>query len=481
MKRWISGLINFVLIGGVIGAVAYVPYYLKSQKPYNENNQGVEALYNSDFDTAIGHLKNAIEMKPGQVNFEKNLLAAYNSKAIALSNDDKSDEALKYFDMAFQMDKTDKILIRNYGATLNNIAVEKSRERNFDEAQQLFEKASVIIPLLEESTSTLEVRHNYAALLTLWGSELMKHRQVKEAKNAFLQSLDLNSSSAVTLISLGDLGYEENDYALAKKNYSAALALDQANSEYLTNRLDMIEDEKQVEGKFKELRDEKNNFFVQYIPWEGKTDVKQVLAMLDEAYDVIGKELGIYPARTVNVKIYDSDDFVRISKLPEWAIGIFDGKLRLKATEAKSSPEQVKDLLFHEYTHAVLAMNVKQAVPAWFHEGIAQLMEPQFRENMREQQQVREALARNQMSFESLNDSFKDIQSKGEAENAYLMSKYFLLYLNRKYGHEKLIAWITKMVQEEKFENAFEEVYEMPIKDAQQAWIKSQAQMINRN
>lgn len=470
-----------MLVGAVVAMGAYYFHQKKVRVPFEENNKGVIALNNNDHEAAIAHLKKAIELLPDNKDFQQNLLAAYNSKAISLDKEEQEEESLKYFEEAFKLNKEDKILLRNYVSRLNNIAVEKSRELDFEAAQQLFEKASELIPILNDTTTSLEIRDNYASLLTLWGTELMKHRQIPEARTALLQSLDLNSSSVVTLITLGDLGYEENDYVLAKKHYTAALELDKSNQEYLGNRLAMIEDEKLVEGKFKELRDKNDRFLVQYIPWEGKTSVEQVLQMLDEAYETIGNELGIYPARNVNVKIYDSEDFIRIAKLPEWAIGIFDGKVRLKSTEAKSSPEQVKDLLFHEYTHAVLAMNVKQSVPAWFHEGIAQLMEPQFRENIREQQQVREALARNQMTFDSLNDSFKEIESKGDAENAYLMSKYFLSYLNRKYGESKLREWIALMVNEEKFENAFEAVYELPIKEAQQSWVKSQAQMINRN
>jgi hypothetical protein len=196
--------------------------------------------------------------------------------------------------------------------------------------------------------------------------------------------------------------------------------------------------------------------------------------MLTDAYDTIGHDLGVYPARTVNVKIYTQEDFFQVAKLPEWAIGIFDGKMRLRADEVQSAPALVRDLLFHEYTHAVLAMNVKQEVPAWFHEGIAQLMEPQFKENSREQEQVRVALARHQIGFEQLENSFKDIANKGEAENAYLLSKYFLTHLNRKYGHDKLREWVTMLTKDVKFDDAFEKTYKTDLKAAQDSWIKSQ-------
>src|SRR5690606_35488080 len=109
-----------------------------------------------------------------------------------------------------------------------------------------------------------------------------------------------------------------------------------------------------------------------------------------------------------------------------------------------------------------------------FHEGMAQLMEPQFRENSREQEQVRLALARHEISFDQLDDSFKEITNKGEAENAYLLSKYFLTHLNRKYGHEKLRDWIKRLTKGENFVAAFEHVYQVKLSDAQASWIKAQ-------
>jgi hypothetical protein len=148
--------------------------------------------------------------------------------------------------------------------------------------------------------------------------------------------------------------------------------------------------------------------------------------------------------------------------------------MRLKVEDVQSGPAQVRDLLFHEYTHAVLAMNVKQQVPAWFHEGIAQLMEPQFSENPREQSQMRDALARKELSFETLKDSFKELGSRQDAENAYLLSKYFLANLNRRHGREKLREWVGRLAKEEKFDEAFEKVYGVKLDTAQVNWIRAQ-------
>lgn len=473
MNRWLLIALNVALLGLVL---AVVPVVLRGDQPYKQNTLGVKALEAGDYDAAISYLSGAVESQPDNADFKHNLLAAYSNKALHLNDQGDTDQAIGVFEGALALAPKDQVLLRNYVSTLNNLGVEKSNDREFPAAQSFFEKASKVLPGLNDAGVRTNIRENYSALLTLWGSELMKRNQVTEAMQALGQAIKLDADNSVALVSLGDLAYEVNDYAAAAKHYAAALPLNEENKDYLQNRLQMIKDESQLESGFRQLTDSDKHFLLQYVEYKGGTSIKQVLEMLTEAYDIIGRDLGVYPARAVNVKVYTQEDFFKVAKLPEWAIGIFDGKMRLRADELQSAPELVRDLIFHEYTHAVLAMNIKQEVPAWFHEGMAQLMEPQFRENSREQEQVRLALARHEISFDQLDESFKEITNKGEAENAYLLSKYFLTHLNRKYGHEKLRDWIKRLTQGDNFAAAFERVYQAELSDAQATWIKTQVQ-----
>lgn len=471
MNRWVLKAVNVVLVLGVFAAI---PYGLRAYKPIENNNKAVEALQNKQYDQAIALLSEAVHENPNNPVFKRNLVAACNSKAIDLERKGQDEASLDWYERALKMDPSNETILRNYISTLNNLAVAASKQKDFTHSQSFFERASKGLSKIPDAKIGDEIRSNYSALLTLWGAELMKRDQFQESQTAFEQSLELNPKNAVARIYLGDLFYERNDYTNAKKHYSAALPLDKENKEYLQNRLLMIGEESKVEGLFKQQKDTAGRFVVQYVDYPNGVTIPEVLQMLDEAYTEVGTVLGIYPARAVSVKIYNGKDFYAISKLPEWAIGIFDGKMRLKVEDVQSAPSQVKDLLYHEYTHAVLAMNVKQKVPAWFHEGLAQLMEPQFMENRREQAQMREALARKSLDFTVLQDSFKDLDSKKDAETAYLLSKYFLAHLNNKYGGEKLLHWIEHMAAEEKFDESFEKVYGQPLKKAQEDWVRAQ-------
>ncbi len=473
MNRWLLIALNVALLGLVLFAI---PVVMSSRQPDRENSQGVDALNAGDYDRAITLLSSAVEKEPDSTAFRQNLLAAYKTKAYQLSEAGQTSGALTAYETAMEMAPDDQLLLKNYVSTLNNLAVEKSNIQEFSQAQAYFERASKVLPTLGDAEVRDNIRQNYSALLTLWGTELMKRNQVSSAMDSLSQAARLDPENGVALVSLGDLAYENNDYAAAASNYSKALPVSPENSDYLKNRLQMIEDESKIESQFHQVSDPDRRFLLQYVNYRSGTTVTQVLDMLNEARDVIGRDLGVYPARAVNVKVYTPEDFVKVAKLPEWAIGIFDGKMRLRVDELQSAPTLVRDLIFHEYTHAVLAMNIKQEVPAWFHEGIAQLMEPQFRETAREREQVRVALARHDITFEKLEESFREISDKADAENAYLISKYFLTYLNRRYGHDSLRDWVKRLTQEEAFGEAFEHVYKLPLAKAQENWINSMTQ-----
>lgn len=468
--RWFFWIFNIAVLTAV--AIA-VPYGIKAYTPVERNNKGVEALNNKNYDQAILLLSDALTQNPNNAVFRQNLVSAYNGKALDIEQKGSGLGWAEYYEKALELDPGNQVVLSNYVTSLNNQAVDRSNRGDFTGSQTLFERAAQHLPDIKNSSSGGNIRRNYSSLLTLWGAELMKNNKPREARTSFEQALALNNANAVACICLGDLLYEENDYAGAANHYQTALPLDSSNADYLRNRLKMIESESRIEGKLSEAPDPKGRFFVQYVDYQNGVTVPEILQMLNEAYDTIGKKLGIYPARTVNVKIYNERDFFSVSHLPRWAIGIFDGKVRLKVDDIQNAPNQVMDLLYHEYAHAVLAMNIKQRVPAWFHEGLAQMMEPQFAENPREQSTMREAIVRKRMDFKSLEDSFKDLGSKDDAETAYLLSKYFLSNLNSRYGRDKLLAWIKRLAAEENFEQAFAAVYGRDLKQTQTGWMQS--------
>ncbi|MGC8742138.1 MAG: tetratricopeptide repeat protein [Candidatus Sumerlaeaceae bacterium] len=473
MSKWLLHGLYVVLL---VAAVASLPYAMRMYEPIQKNNIAIQALEQKQYDRAIEYLSQARDAKPDDPVIRHNLAVAFNSKALDLEQQGKEAEAIAFYERALAIEPDNAIVVRNLVATLNNLGVAHSKSQEFLKAQQFFEQAAKWLNKLQDESIGQSIRSNYAGLLTVWGSELLKANKLDSAAETFRQALALNPKNAVAMIYLGDIAYDINDYATAKQFYSAARNLAKEHGDYLDSRLSMIEKESKVEDQLREIRDRLGRFRVQYVPYSAGVSIQDVLAMLDDAHDTLSQTLGLRPTRSVNVKIYHADDFYRISALPGWATGIYDGKMRLKAEDMQNTPAQVRDLLFHEYTHALLAMNIRQALPAWFHEGLAQLMEPQFSQNEREQKRMRAVLANGDLTFEALRDSFRDFRSKAEAEQAYLLSKYFLAALRQRYSAEKLRQWLARMAanSEEDFDTAFEKVYGIALKKVQERWIAEQ-------
>lgn len=471
MSKWFLRALYAVLLMAVI---ATMPLAMRMYEPIEKNNKAVEALEQKQYDRAIEYLSQAREAKPHDSVIRRNLAVAYNSKALELDGQGKEQEAIAYYQRALELEPDNTTVIRNLVATLNNLAVARSKAQKFLEAQQFFEQAAKWLDRANDESLRRSVRDNYAALLTVWGTELLRANKPHAAADTLRQALGLNSKNVPAMIYLGDIAYDVNDYEAAKQFYAAAKQLDKEHAAYLDSRLEMIERELKVENLFREITDTKGRFRVQYVPYSEGIRIQDVLAMLDDAHDALAETLGFRPTRSVNVKIYRGEDFYRVSALPGWATGIYDGKMRLKAEDMQNAPAQVRDLLFHEYTHALLAMNIRQQVPAWFHEGLAQLMEPQFSQSEREQKRLRAALTDGKLTFEALRESFRELHSKAEAEQAYLLSKYFLASLRQRYGAEKLREWLKRMAADESFESSFEQIYGLPLKKAQDRWIAEQ-------
>ncbi len=474
MGKWI---LRGLYLVGIAGVVAALPLALQWYEPIEKNNQALQALEQKQYDRAIDYLSQARQAKPHDPVIRHNLAVAYNAKAIALEQEGKEEDAIEYYERALELDPKNPTLVHNLVATLNNLAVSRSKTHEFVQAQRFFEQALRWMKELPDETVEQNVRKNYSGLLALWGAELLKANKVSEAAEAFRQALALNARNAAAMIYLGDIAYEVNDYTTARAFYSAARPLDKDNASYLETRLAMIEKEEPLEKELREITDRKGRFRLQYVPYSSGVRIQDVLTLLGEASDTLGRTLGLRSTRPINVKIYRAADFYRISSLPAWASGIYDGKMRLRVEDLDNDPAQVRDLLYHEYTHALLASNIRQPLPAWFHEGLAQLMEPQFAQSEREQKRVRTALADGRISFESLRKSFRDIPSKLEAEQAYLLSKYFLAELRQRHGEDKLRQWLALMTADENFEESFEQVYGLALEKAQEQWIAQQLEL----
>src|SRR5262249_43449842 len=100
------------------------------------------------------------------------------------------------------------------------------------------------------------------------------------------------------------------------------------------------------------------------------------LSILEEAYQKVTPLYGFRPADQVPVVLYPNEVFSKLEGRAWWAQGMFDGKVRGGCNGATNHPRDFRDLLSHEYGHAVLHRARRgSVVPGWFDEGLAQVAE----------------------------------------------------------------------------------------------------------
>ena len=62
--------------------------------------------------------------------------------------------------------------------------------------------------------------------------------------------------------------------------------------------------------------------------------------MLEAAYARIGAALATYPAEPITVVLYTREQFQDVTRLPTWAAGNYDGRIRVPVPDEHSTRDQ---------------------------------------------------------------------------------------------------------------------------------------------
>ncbi|HEX4953817.1 MAG TPA: hypothetical protein VF017_10535 [Thermoanaerobaculia bacterium] len=82
------------------------------------------------------------------------------------------------------------------------------------------------------------------------------------------------------------------------------------------------------------------------------------------------------PKRPIEVHLFPFRDFMRLYSGGGLAIGLFDGKVRMPFADVPSFHPEIVSIFSHEMAHALIAGATEDRAPSWFHEGLAQHVEP---------------------------------------------------------------------------------------------------------
>jgi len=223
-----------------------------------------------------------------------------------------------------------------------------------------------------------------------------------------------------------------------------------------------------AEGEIQNIEDNRstlkspltNRFQVKYEGLSASGVAFDVLSILDEAYYDVGNDLGYFPEKPIEVIIYTSKKYQTPSVIPDWATGLYDGRIHLKIGDLKKGREHLKYIVYHEYTHALLRQWIKQDIPVWLDEGLATYegLLP-----LKGRYIWKIPLKYKDFSLTELDKPFYRFQKPQEAHRSYQLCKEIISYLVKRYGKYRLKDLLEELSEGKDFNSAFLKVYNLDI------------------
>ncbi len=131
--------------------------------------------------------------------------------------------------------------------------------------------------------------------------------------------------------------------------------------------------DQQVESEFRE--GETRHFTLRYHGGAEPRLAREILQTLESHFQSIESELNFAPPDPIGVILYTEQDFVDITRAPNWAGAVNDGRIRMPVQGLTSVTGHLSSTLKHELTHSFIHQKTRGRAPVWLHEGIAQWME----------------------------------------------------------------------------------------------------------
>lgn len=296
------------------------------------------------------------------------------------------------------------------------------------------------------------------ALLGAGAAANMRGR-TEEARQYLVGALRVQPALTAAALLLGEILYRDGDLQGAIDVYEQARVRSPGEPKFAA-RLDTWRREAAVHESFSSRL--ANHFTILF---EGPADqpmAARVSDMLESIYWQVGGALGAYPPNVLTVVLYSKEQFRDITQSPAWAGGVFDGRIRVPIA-GKIDERDLRRVLAHEFTHAVVRSLAPRGVPQWLNEGLAVLME-QGDEPARPPaaDATVPSLARLEGSFDRL--------TPAEARTAYATSAAATRALLDRGGPMVIYNLLTNLGNGMRFDEAFERAALIPYREFADTW-----------
>ena len=299
------------------------------------------------------------------------------------------------------------------------------------------------------------------------GYVLLHNGNYEQAAKVLRSALAMSGERGEIHRLLAEIAAQQGDFPEAFAEIEKALRLAPQDKATLAFK-EKLTKEWQIEEKM-----DKNyggNFTVTF---EGGGDElgSTTLAVLEEAYVDLGSRFQHWPKQKIEVILYGNRDFKSLTNAPDWSGGLYDGKIRIPVGGLTGMSENLRRILYHEYTHVLIRALTRNHLPLWLNEGLAQWAAGESSSLL----ELKRAQGEKLLPFARFEKSFAGLSEK-EAPLAYAQSLSLTNFLVERFGEAQIIEVLNRLGTGISFQVAAAEIlapWDGNFNDLVQAWQES--------
>ncbi len=376
-----------------------------------------------------------------------------NNAGVTLLNEGRLDEAIRSFEEALKELPGESVVLQNLHRAWVQRGYRQLDDKQYEQAVLSFEEA---VKLLDDSPEVYK----------LMGIAILNLADESAAEQYFRIYLEREPKDPDVNRMLGELLYKQNRLKEAMEYLKAYLAVNPADAR-VREILEKVAREAAVEQDF-ETRAGKH-FDVRYDGAENMGAGFFVVQLLEDAYQRIGAQLNYYPSENITTILYSDADFHEVTQSPDWALGVYDGKIRIPIGGLQEKTAALEEVVLHEYTHALIHQQTGGKCPAWLNEGLAQYFAGES--DARHEQNIRELLQGASVPpLRQLEASFLDLNARA-ASRAYTVSYTLVDYIIEEHGVYAVQRLLSEVARDGEAEAALITALGMDYGGIQDEWL----------